>query len=296
MCYNIPTINNIFSRRTKMKTNIIIKALTMLLLSIIIVMSFASCGDDNNSTTLDSKTTPATTTQPTTEPTTTQPTIDPSTPEGRAMTELDVVKDYLENHFQTNDKWLPDEEMPELWIIKTSDGKYQCCYNGEPTKNFNLAYILELYKSDFNLNGTFSWNGDDVVYTLADGSASATWQDIDAFDIDAYMESDEYQQIIINARKASLKAELNQLARYLQVEIISNNGSFEISEGVVLTNDDEGNFSVSSGTLADAFNTYAANSSDFSRLSGAFKMDGDTLIYYYLEDEKIFVTWDESVK
>lgn len=284
-----------------------------LLLIAVMCTSFAACGGESNNTEMQSNSGSTASTGSTTTDTTTDTTmdtttdennstsedtigadtvnpIDPDSPEGRVIAELDAVKEYFSTHFASNDKWYPQENDINIWVEMTTDGKFQCMYMGMPSRFWNFAWLLESYKLTFGVDGTFSWNGDDVVYTLADGSASVTWKDIDAFDIDAYQQSDEYKEILKQSRIAAMKQELNHFVRIIENYLIVYNNNWEISDDIFVTKDANGKLTVSAGTIADAF-----NSCDEMNFSGTFTMDGDTLVYVNNEDSTISVTWDEAV-
>lgn len=216
--------------------------------------------------------------------------IDPNSPEGRVISELDKVREYFTTHFENNDKWYYEENETNQWVEMTTDGKFQCMYMGQPARYWNFAWILESYKSDFGVDGTFSYRGDDVIYTLADESASVTWKDIDAFDLDEYQQSDEYKELVKQATISSMKQDLKSFYNMITVELIYSNNNFEISSGIFVSKDGNGNFVANTGTIADAFNSY-----DGMNFRGTFAMDGETLVYICNEDNTISVTWDEVV-
>ena len=66
--------------------------------------------------------------------------------------------------------------------------------------------------------------------------------------------------------------------------------NWEISSGVFVSKDENGNLTASVGTIADAFNAY-----DKMNFNGTFAMDGDTLVYINNEDSTISVAWNEAV-
>lgn len=282
------------------------KKLIALLLVAVMCLSFVACDEsgntetppsgentENNGGSTNDNTTNENNDDSTKDDSTTSDTvnpIDPNSPEGRAIAELDKVKGYFSAHFANNDKWYPVESDTNNWVEMTADGKFQCMYMGQPSRYWNFAWLLESYKSVFGVEGKFSHSGDDVIYTLADASASATWEDIDAFDIDAYQQSDEYKEVLKQAQIASMKAELNQFSREIQLNLAMSGNNWEISSGVFVSKDENGNLTASVGTIADAFNLY-----DKMNFNGTFTMDGDTLVYVNNEDNTISVTWDEAV-
>lgn len=276
-----------------MKFNSSIKALTLILLVFVVLSTFASCSDENTTASGTNPTT-APTTASTTVPTasTTAP-VDPNSPEGKAQAELNLVIDYLYNHFKSNDIWYPIEEDHTISVVKTPEGKYKCLYQDQDYP-MALAYLFENVKSTWGLEGTFSYKGDDVVYTLADESGSATWQDIDAFDMDAYMESDEYKQLIANASKAALRAEINSLKRLLKVELVINNNQIDVNNEIYIYEDENGILCTNQGTIADALTILVSTNDTFSSITGSiFFMDGDTLMYSSQQYSEYSIPWYE---
>ena len=214
-------------------------------------------------------------------------TVDPNSPEGKAQAELNTVIAYLDNHFKTNDVWDPKDNRI-YGLIKLPNGKYQCTLAGEPTKLLNLSAILETFKDVFELDGTFTYEGDDVIYTLADGTGSARWADIDAFDLDAYMQSDEYKEIIKQATIASLKQEISQLNKMLLSDIIMGN-SVEVT-GEIYLYQENGALKTNQGNLADALNLCLAKGY-LSKPAGTFSMNGDDVVYTSNEMPEASVVW-----
>ena len=96
------------------------------------------------------------------------------------------------------------------------------------------------------------------------------------------------QQATITA----MKTELNEFSKHVELNLITSNNNWEISDGVFVSQNANGYFTVSSGTIADAFNSYDGYEVTFS---GTFVMDGDSLVYTS-NDGKISITWDEAVK
>ena len=214
-------------------------------------------------------------------------TVDPNSPEGKAQAELNTVIAYLDNHFKTNDVWDPKDNRI-YGLIKLPNGKYQCTLAGEPTKLLNLSAILETFKDVFELDGTFTYEGDDVIYTLADGTGSARWADIDAFDLDAYMQSDEYKEIIKQATITSLKQEISQLNKMLLADIIMDN-RVEVTSEIYLYQESSA-LKVNQGNLADALNLWITTG-DVGSASGTFSMNGDDVVYTSIELPEASVVW-----
>ena len=214
-------------------------------------------------------------------------TVDPNSPEGKAQAELNTVIAYLDNHFKTNDVWDPKDNRI-YGLIKLPNGKYQCTLAGEPTKLLNLSAILETFKDIFELDGTFTYEGDDVIYTLADDTGSARWTDIDAFNMDEYMQSDEYKEIIKNATIASLKQEINHLNKVLLADIIVYN-RVEVTSEIYLYQEN-GALKANQGNLADALNLCLAKGY-LDQPAGTFSMNGDDVVYTSNKMPEASVVW-----
>ena len=108
----------------------------------------------------------------------------------------------------------------------------------------------------------------------------------------SFVACNEINSFTQQATIAAMKNELNDFSKYVKVNLITYNNNWEISSGVFVSQDANGNFTVSSGTIADAFNACNGYEATFS---GTFVMDGDTLVYINKEDRTISVTWDEAV-
>ncbi len=262
-----------------MKLNSLIKALSLLIFTFILLMTFVSC---NNEDTSAKATTP--TTKPTTVPSGTSQSIategpNPNSPEGKAYAELNKVIEFINTHFKSNSVWYPIEGNQALSVVKTSEGQYRCQNNGKDYP-LNLATILESIKASFELDGTFSSQGHDVIYTLADESASAKWENIDAFNMDEYIQSDEYKETIANASKASLRTEVEQFKKIIQVELITNNNKININSDVYIYENNIGILCTNQGTIADALMLLVSKNKNFSQFTGSiFFMEGETLMY-----------------
>ena len=107
----------------------------------------------------------------------------------------------------------------------------------------------------------------------------------------AFVACDSIDSFTQQATIAAMKNELNDFSKYVQLNLITYNNNWEISSGVFVSQDANGNFTVSTGTIADAFNSCEGYKTKFS---GTFVMDGDTLVYTN-EDGTISVAWDEAV-